>query len=332
MLDDRDRDAGDVALLERVRSDQVRAHLSGDADERRRVHPGVGDRGDEVRRAWPGRRDRDARRVPRPRVALRHVPCALLVAREDVPHGRPARERVVGREDGAAGKPEGDVDSLGLERAEDRVGAAHLAHACAPRRELGVASRAREVGEDDVGELPCRRGDAVPTGDEVGRARRSHSVEHGAGQGLRRPALAEPLAEHERRGQQHRGGVGDSLARDVLGRSVSRSEHARPAACEPAGRCDARSPSVGDEADQRLGIGRRRDDDVEPLGLEREVVHGGLDGELLHLHAVVPRRFTRERGDPRGIAADGRDACTAGASRRRTRGRASIRASSRGEG
>ena len=70
---------------------------------------------------------------------------------------------------------------------------------------------------------------------------------------------------------------------------------------------------MGDEADQRLGVRGRRHDDVEPLGLEREVVHGGLDGELLHLHAVVPRRFARERGDPRSIAADGRDACAAGA-------------------
>ena len=132
VLDDRDRDAGDVALLERVRADQVRAHLAGDADERRRVHPRVGDRGDEVRRARAGRRDRDADPSRRARVALRHVPCALLVAGEDVTHGRPARERVVGREDGAAGKPEGDVDPLGLERAEDRVGAVH-SHATASR-------------------------------------------------------------------------------------------------------------------------------------------------------------------------------------------------------
>ena len=51
VLDDGERDSGRVRLLERVRADQVRAHLAGDADERCRVHPRVGDRRDEVRDA-----------------------------------------------------------------------------------------------------------------------------------------------------------------------------------------------------------------------------------------------------------------------------------------
>ena len=62
VLDDRDRDPGDVALLERVGADQDRAHLARDADERRRVHPRVGDRRDEVRRARARRRERRRRR------------------------------------------------------------------------------------------------------------------------------------------------------------------------------------------------------------------------------------------------------------------------------
>ena len=132
VLDDRDRDPRDVALLERVRSDQVRPHLAGDADERGRVHPGVGDRRDEVRRARPGRGERDADAPRRPRVALGHVAGALLVPGEDVAHGRAARERVVGRQDGAAGEAEDGVDALGLERAQDRVGAVRL-HATASR-------------------------------------------------------------------------------------------------------------------------------------------------------------------------------------------------------
>ena len=51
VLDDRQRDADDVGLLEAVRADQVGAHLAGDEDGRDRVHHRVGDGRDEVRRA-----------------------------------------------------------------------------------------------------------------------------------------------------------------------------------------------------------------------------------------------------------------------------------------
>jgi hypothetical protein len=40
---------------------------------------------------------------------------ALLVPREDVANGRPTRERVVGGKDRTAGKPEDDLDALGLQ-------------------------------------------------------------------------------------------------------------------------------------------------------------------------------------------------------------------------
>ena len=80
----------------------------------------------------PGRGDRDADPPGRARVALGHVAGALLVAGEHVAHGRPAREGVVRRQDRAAGEAEDDVDALGLERAQDRVGAVRL-HATASR-------------------------------------------------------------------------------------------------------------------------------------------------------------------------------------------------------
>ena len=44
VLDDRQRDPGDVGLLEAVGADQVGADLAGDEDGRHRVHVGVGDR------------------------------------------------------------------------------------------------------------------------------------------------------------------------------------------------------------------------------------------------------------------------------------------------
>ena len=125
VLDDRHRDPGDVDLLKGVGADQVRPHLPGDEDRRRRVHPRVGDRRHEVRRSGPGRRDRHPDLPRRTGVPLGHVPRALLVSGEDVSDRRAARNRVVGWEDRAARNPEGDVHALVLERAQDGVRAEH---------------------------------------------------------------------------------------------------------------------------------------------------------------------------------------------------------------
>ena len=127
VLDDRHRDALDVGLLERVGADQVRRHLAGDADDRRRVEVGVGDRSHQVGRPGAGRGDGDADPAGRPGVALGHVAGALLVAHEVVADrcGR-RRPRVVQRQDRAARKAEHVGHALGLEAADDRLGAGHL--------------------------------------------------------------------------------------------------------------------------------------------------------------------------------------------------------------
>ena len=59
VLGDRQRDAGDVGFLERVRANQPAADLAGDADDRRGVHHRRRDAGDHVGRAGTGRRDGD---------------------------------------------------------------------------------------------------------------------------------------------------------------------------------------------------------------------------------------------------------------------------------
>ena len=74
VLRDRQRDAGDVGFLERVGSDQLAAHLSGDADDRRRVEHRRRDAGDHVRRAR-ARTSQSRRRPCRSRARSRR-PCA----------------------------------------------------------------------------------------------------------------------------------------------------------------------------------------------------------------------------------------------------------------
>ena len=49
---DRQSDAGDVGFLKRISAEEFTADLTGDADDRRRVHHGSGNSGDHVGGAW----------------------------------------------------------------------------------------------------------------------------------------------------------------------------------------------------------------------------------------------------------------------------------------
>ena len=111
VLDDGQRDADDVRLLEAVRADQVGADLAGDEDGGDRVHHRVGDRRDEVRRARARGGDCDAHASRGLRVALRHVAGALLVTGLDVRELRVV-DRVVEGQVGAAGDAEDVFDPL----------------------------------------------------------------------------------------------------------------------------------------------------------------------------------------------------------------------------
>ena len=65
----------------------------------------------------------------------------------------PLRERVVGRQDRAAREAEDDLDALGLERAENRVGARSSSCDRAPELE---AQALRQLGEHAVAEAARR--------------------------------------------------------------------------------------------------------------------------------------------------------------------------------
>ena len=89
------------------------------------VHLGVGDRGDEVRRARAGGADGDADPARRSGVALGGVAGGRLVAHQDVADRRVV-EGVVDRQARPAGDAEDRLDPRALERADQGVGAAHL--------------------------------------------------------------------------------------------------------------------------------------------------------------------------------------------------------------
>ncbi len=125
VLGDRHRDAADVGLLERVRPDRRARDLTGHRDDRHGVHVGVRDRRDQVGRARAAGRHADADLAGRRGVALRGVPGALLVTHQDVADPLGVEQRVVRREDRAAGDPEDVLGSRTLQRPDQALGPVH---------------------------------------------------------------------------------------------------------------------------------------------------------------------------------------------------------------
>ena len=99
-------------------------HLPRQGDHRSAIHPRVGDRRDEVRRARSARADAHADATRRARVALGRVTRALLVAAEHVVElVGVLRQRVIERHDRAARDAEDRVDALADERLAEDLGA-----------------------------------------------------------------------------------------------------------------------------------------------------------------------------------------------------------------
>ena len=128
VLRHRERDPGDVGLLERVVADRGRRDLAGDRDHRDGIHLGVREGGDEVAAAGPRGCHAHADAAGGPGVPLGRVTGALLVAGEDVTDVR-VHERVVGGQDRPAGDAEDDVDALLLEGADQGLRPGQPSHA-----------------------------------------------------------------------------------------------------------------------------------------------------------------------------------------------------------
>ncbi len=120
------RDADGVAFLERIVTDQMRGDLSGDADQRDRVHQRVGQRRHHVGGAGTGCHQCNARQTGGAGIALRRMACALLVPHQNVLDVALLKDLVVNRKHSAAGIAEDVLDPVILERANDHRRAGHL--------------------------------------------------------------------------------------------------------------------------------------------------------------------------------------------------------------
>ena len=114
-------DAGRVGFLKRVVADQMGRHLPGQADDRDQIHQRVGQPGHRVGRAGAAGHQHDADLAGRARIAFGGVHRAALLAHQDVAQRVLLEQRVVDRQDRAAGIAEYDFDALIDERLDDDI-------------------------------------------------------------------------------------------------------------------------------------------------------------------------------------------------------------------
>ena len=125
VLGDRQRDARDVGLLKGVGPDDRRGDLAGQYHDGHRVHVRVGQTGDRVGRPGAARHECHADTARGPRIAVRGVNAALLMAGQDRAYLRRVVERVEDGQDHSPRIAEEDVHALHLQRANQRVCAGH---------------------------------------------------------------------------------------------------------------------------------------------------------------------------------------------------------------
>ena len=129
VLRDWQRDARDVKLLERIRSDHLVRHVARNGNQRYGVQVRRGNARHQVRRARTGGRDHDARLSSRPSVAVRRVAAMLLVRRLDDPNlVRRIVESVEQLEHGPARIAKHGVDTLGDEGLDNALCARDSPH------------------------------------------------------------------------------------------------------------------------------------------------------------------------------------------------------------
>ena len=168
-------DADGIGFLERVRADQAGRDLAGDDDQRDRIHEGIGNAGDRIRRARAGRDQDHAGLAGRTGIAFCRVGRACFVPDQDVPDAGIAKQGVVNRQHGSTRIAEHEFDSLTNQAFNQNAGAAALlAHLRLPFNFCAFAS-------------PCLLKDRPGTGGctgsplQLGANAQAHILQHALG-------------------------------------------------------------------------------------------------------------------------------------------------------
>ena len=124
MLHDGQRHTDDVGFLKRAAANHVLVHLAGDGDERAGIQVGVGNGGDQVRRAGAAGAHAHAGLAGRAGVTFRRETAALLVPRQNGADFGPG-ERLVDFHARAAGIGKNDLHAFAFEGLDEDVAAGH---------------------------------------------------------------------------------------------------------------------------------------------------------------------------------------------------------------
>ena len=126
VLGDGHRDAADIRLLKGVCADGLTGHLTGDGNDRHRIHVGISDRGDEIGGARTRGGHTHTYSSSGLGVTLRRMPSTLLMTHQNVPYLRGVHQWVVCGKDRPTRDTEDDVHSGVLHRADEALGTGDL--------------------------------------------------------------------------------------------------------------------------------------------------------------------------------------------------------------
>ena len=121
MLGDWHRDANDVCLLEGIGSDELRTDLTGDCQQRNRVHVSVSDCGHQVRCTRARGRDADTELAASRGITFGSVTGTLFVTNQNVTNLLGVHQRVVSWQNRSARQTENIRDAQILQAANDRL-------------------------------------------------------------------------------------------------------------------------------------------------------------------------------------------------------------------
>ena len=134
-------DAGRIGFLEGVVANQVRGYLTGQADDRDRIHQRVDEAGDRIGGAGPGGREHDAHLAGGAGIALGRMHAALLVGDENVFGPVLLADLLVERQGHAPRIAEDDVDVLVGKGFQDDFATDHASRAHGASPQPGLPTR-----------------------------------------------------------------------------------------------------------------------------------------------------------------------------------------------
>ena len=156
VLGNRHADTGDVDLLERVLSEDWIGNITGDCDNRRRVHVGARNAGDQVRRAGAAGREAHADFAARARITVGRVCGALLVTGQHMVNFIPVLVKcIINIQNRAARITEDGIDALFLEAGDYNFRTAQFSHgASLPPRAQRPAVRRSQARDSEPDSRP----------------------------------------------------------------------------------------------------------------------------------------------------------------------------------